>query len=218
MENNNNDIVIEESMDFNNSEFMDDTQDSSKSDIDFKNVKIKLLKGVFYKSDNKNLWRVLENNINSFRDFFIQIGLEVAFVSDEYAYLKQEEIDEDSDQNKLIHKKKFTYQQSLIIILLREFIHNYEDVDIGFKGYFINFEEIYDKFKDYLEKTYDEVKSLEKVTKKCIDELISANLLVEVDKKSGGSNFRRKYEIKKVIEEKITLDEIREFKERLENE
>jgi len=88
-----------------------------------------LFKGLFYKSDNESAWlELLENSRGMILEYFETIGLSVEVDEVEgYAYLKTIESDEESPQlPKLITARELSYKVSLLCVLLRKKIVDFE--------------------------------------------------------------------------------------------
>ncbi len=90
---------------------------------------ILLLKGIFYKSDNENaFFELLENSRYAIKEYFETIGLEVHIhEEDGYAYLRNIVYEEESEViPKLISTKNLSYKVSLLCVLLRQKIAQFE--------------------------------------------------------------------------------------------
>lgn len=180
----------------------------------------RLMQGIIYKEDNEKLWDSLKINLKTVSSYFNEIGIIVKY-SDEYSlcYLSErDDLDEDnSDEeniSKLIPKKKFTYLESLILIYLRQYLEqhnnlgNYEDKCI------ITLNEIYNQIKHSMPNSENESQQMKFIKRKCMNELINTGYV----KKEKSDDENIKYEIRRIIIFKITLDKLREFEEELKNE
>ncbi len=90
---------------------------------------ILLLKGIFYKKDNeKAFFELIGNSYNSIVQYFQTIGLEVLiFEDDGYAYLQNIDYeDEQESLPKLINSRPLSYKVSLLCVLLRQKIAQFE--------------------------------------------------------------------------------------------
>ena len=90
---------------------------------------ILLLKGLFYKSDNeKAFFELVHNSYGAIAEYFSTIGLDVMVdENDGYAYLKNK-IYEDEEESvpKLIQNRELSYKVSLLCVLLRKKIADFE--------------------------------------------------------------------------------------------
>lgn len=89
---------------------------------------IKLMTGVVYREVHEEVWRTLERDISTVRDHFAQIGVDVVVDDTEgYAYLKAREPDEGEDPlPRLVRRRALTYNVSLLLLLLRKRMVEFE--------------------------------------------------------------------------------------------
>lgn len=90
---------------------------------------ISLLKGIFYKEENqKAFFELLEGSRYVIQEYFQMIGLEVVvYEEDGFAYLQN--IEQQEDQTplpKLISKRALSYKVSLLCVLLRQKLAQFE--------------------------------------------------------------------------------------------
>lgn len=161
-----------------------------------------------------SLWNDVLNYQVEIQDYLTVIGLEL-FVKKEdgFAYLKELE---DSEGNTLgiISKRKIGFEASIIIVVLRqtleEFDQNPNQFDVNEK--FISFQEIKDEIELFLPETYNKVK-LMKDLEINIRRIVELGYLREISR----DDFDTTYQIHRIIKEKISLDQLQEFKNKLEN-
>ena len=161
-----------------------------------------------------SLWNDVLNYQVEIQDYLTIIGLELVVKKDDgFAYLKELE---DSEGNTLgiISKRKIGFEASIIIVVLRqtleEFDQNPNQFDVNEK--FISFQEIKDEIELFLPETYNKVKLMK-------DLEINIRRIVELGylRESSRDDFDAKYQIHRIIKEKISLDQLQEFKNKLEN-
>ncbi|MBN2824327.1 MAG: DUF4194 domain-containing protein [Campylobacterales bacterium] len=90
---------------------------------------ILLLKGIFYKKDNeKAFFELIESSYHAIVEYFATIGLEVHIHEDDgYAYLQNIEYENEEDVlPKLIPSRMLNYKVSLLCVLLRQKIAQFE--------------------------------------------------------------------------------------------
>ena len=90
---------------------------------------ILLLKGLFYKKDNeKAFYELIENSYGTIVEYFENMGLEVILdENDGYAYLQNIEYEKEDDVlPKLIQNRELSYKVSLLCVLLRKKIADFE--------------------------------------------------------------------------------------------
>ena len=161
-----------------------------------------------------SLWNDVLNYQVEIQDYLTIIGLELVVKKDDgFAYLKELE---DSEGNTLgiISKRKIGFEASIIIVVLRqtleEFDQNPNQFDVNEK--FISFQEIKDEIELFLPETYNKVK-LMKDLELNIRRIVELGYLREISR----DDFDAKYQIHRIIKEKISLDQLQEFKNKLEN-
>jgi hypothetical protein len=96
---------------------------------DAKTAIILLLKGLFYKTDNEKAFFELQNSsYGAISEYFYTIGLEVMLdIDDGYAYLQNKVYEEESEAlPKLISSRELNYKVSLLCVLLRKRIVDFD--------------------------------------------------------------------------------------------
>jgi len=88
-----------------------------------------LLKGLFYKSENENAWmELVDQSRGVISDYVSMIGLALEIDENEgYAYLKNMESEENQTPlPKLIQSRELSYKVSLLCVLLRKRVVDFE--------------------------------------------------------------------------------------------
>ncbi len=169
-----------------------------------------LLKGVFYKNDNEKAWgELIENSFSSIQEYFEVIGLDV-FVdeSEGYAYLKHKEYENEQEAPpKLIQKRELSYKVSLLCVLLRKEIVDF-DMQNESSRVIISKEDIKKELLLYLPQTFNEVKAF-----KDIDATIKK--VEELGFLSKMKNDEESYEIKRSIKAFVDTSWLKNFDEKL---
>lgn len=193
---------------------MEENKNNIETEVpNYSNVIIKLLQGIIYKED-KELWNLLNLNYNDIYDYFKIIGLIVVLKSDDgYCYLKQNP--EVENLYKLVTTTKLTYGASLLAIILREYLMEFEFTNsLNFKC-IIKYEDITERIQIFFPIESNQIRQL-KDFDRFINQLIHAELLNEI--KIDSSNLiERKFEIKRIIKDKISIEDLNQFKEELKN-
>ncbi|HBE70136.1 MAG TPA: hypothetical protein DDW52_18465 [Planctomycetaceae bacterium] len=98
-------------------------------------IAVRLLQGVVYNDDNLTLWEVLLRNVSPLSEFFGRLGLYL--IVDEtsaMAYLRQPEDDEVPPDYqsvpRLFRRTKLGYDATLLAVLLRDVLRQYEEEDL----------------------------------------------------------------------------------------
>ena len=166
---------------------------------------IKLFNGVLYKNDHPKLWLELEKSYATISDYLKPLGVEVIFDESEgYAYLQNLEMEEDFPV--LLRKRTLSYKVSLLIVLLRKRLTQF-DMQSDDSRAIISKEEIVEMFELFLGESFNEVKQqkeIEGTVKKVVD-------LGFLKKLKSSEN----YEIKRVIKSFVDAQWLDEFDKRL---
>ena len=98
-------------------------------------VAIRLLQGVIYNDDNREVWNLLLANISPLTDYFAKLGLLlVVNETDAMAYLVQPEVDNGPPEfdtlPRLFRRTPLGYDTTLLCVLLRDDLRQFEEVDI----------------------------------------------------------------------------------------
>ena len=133
-----------------------------------------LMKGLFDRSDNEKAWEALTGPAyGTITDYFEVIGLEpVVDEAEGYAYLRQKEPEEDETPlPKLIPARELGYKVSLLCVLLRKRIADFDMQSDDFRAV-VTKEELVEQLLLFMPETFDEVKlrrELESTIKKVED-------------------------------------------------
>ena len=172
---------------------------------------VKLLKQPI--ENHQSLWQDVLNYQVEIQNYLNLIGLELVVKKDEgFAYLRELE-DREGNTIGLVSKRKIGFEASIILVVLRqsleEFDQNPTQFDVSEK--FITYQEIKDEVELFLPETYNKVKLLKDLDLN-IRRIVDLGYLKEIDK----NEFETKYQIHRIIKEKVTLDQLQEFKNKLE--
>jgi len=172
---------------------------------------VKLLKQPI--ESNQTLWQDVINYQVEIQNYLNMIGLELVVKKDEgFSYLRELE-DREGNTLGLVSKRKIGFEASIILVVLRqsleEFDQNPTQFDVSEK--FITFHEIKEEVELFLPETYNKVKLLKDLDLN-IRRIVDLGYLKEIDK----NEFETKYQIHRIIKEKVSLDQLQEFKNKLE--
>lgn len=171
---------------------------------------VKLLKSPVER--NSPVWDDVVNYQIEIQDYISQIGLELIVKKDEgFAFIKQYE-DSEGNTLGLIVRRQIGFETSIILVVLRQSLEEFDSNPTQFQvtEKFITDSEIKEELELFLQEGYNRLrflKDLDKYIKKVVD----LGYLKEVSKK----DHETKYQIHRIIKEKITLDILQEFKTKL---
>ena len=89
---------------------------------------IELMRGVVYRETHEDTWTTLDRHLGPVRDHFATIGVDVVLDQSEgYAYLRSEDVDDESQVlPRLVKRRSLTYHVSLLLVLLRKRLVEFE--------------------------------------------------------------------------------------------
>jgi hypothetical protein len=180
----------------------------------YAHVIIKLLQGPVY-VDEKATWRDLLAYSSPIRDYFGRIGIELIINDiDGFARIVQPEADE-HDENplpRLMRKQTMTYETTLLCVILREMLEEFDVISEGNK-LFLTQKEI----KERIELFYKEQANKSKLWKelgKPINSLTSIGIL-KLTREDETNKDNNQYEVKRIIKALISNDKLEEIKNKL---
>jgi len=171
---------------------------------------ILLLKGILYKKEHeKEFFELVNNSFGAISDYFETIGLEVVVdENDGYAYLKNR-VEEDGEESlpKLIASRELSFKVSLLCVILREKIAEFEmqsDNEIAI----VTSEELVERLLVFLENEFNEIK-IKKEIETTIKRVEDLGFLKKIKDKDGV------FEIKPSIKAFVDAQWLDEFDKRL---
>mgnify|MGYP002543091772 FL=1 len=171
---------------------------------------IKLLKGVV--ENNDVVWNDLLTYQADIQNYISTMGLELIVKKDEgFAFIKQTILDDDKTIN-LVSRRQYGFEVSVMLVVLR---HMLEDFDSNptlsqATDRYVTAEDIKEETDMFLPVSYNKVK-FEKELDNNIDKIVDFGFLVAPKNKEG----EKRYRIHRIIKEKVTLDDLLDFKKQL---
>jgi hypothetical protein len=171
---------------------------------------VRLLKGTVER--NNSVWVDIITYQDEIQDYINIIGLELIIKKDEgFAFVKQVE-QEDGTKLNLVSRRQIGFETSIVLVVLRHILEDF-DSDPTKTQYFEKFitnTEIKEEVELFLPEKYNKVKFI-----KDLDGYIKSaenlGFLKEVKKMETGT----RYQIHRIVKEKITLNDLQEFKNKL---
>ncbi len=177
-------------------------------------VCVKLLQGPVYRTGNKDsVWSVLQAWQSEIDKYFWTIGLHV-FIdnADGYAFLEQRELGEEEESiPKLIQERPLTVQDSLLCVLFREALDQFDTSQNQSENLILSTSEI----KDRLDTFFPEKKDQTKVYRRLDESLNRLRDLSFIREIETTNTFDRVFEIRRIIKAKINADFITDFRDKL---
>ncbi len=172
---------------------------------------VKLLKDTVEK--NSNVWESILNYQSEIQTFVSQIGLELIIKRDEgFAYLKQFE-DSEGNTLGLVTRRQIGFETSIVLVVLRQSLEEFDNspTQIQATEKFLTDTEIKEEIELFLPEKYNRVKFMKEINT-YITNAEKLGYLKEVSKKDNAT----KYQVQRIIKEKVTLDVLQSFKLKLE--
>lgn len=171
---------------------------------------ILLLKGLFYKSDHEKAWsELIENSFGAIHDHFEVMGLDVIIDESEgYAYLQNKIYEEDEIAlPKLIQSRELSYKVSLICVLLRKKMADFDMQNESTKAV-VSQEDIKEEVKIFLPQKFNEVKFFKEIES-------SIRKVEELGFLKKLKNEAQSYEIRRSIKAFVDASWLDDFNKRL---
>ena len=171
---------------------------------------VKLLKSPIERSSN--FWDDVVNYQTEIQEYISQIGLELIVKKDEgFAFVKQFE-DSEGNTLGLIIRRQIGFEASIVLVVLRQSLEEFDSNPTQFQvaEKFITASEIKDEVELFLPEKFNRVKFLKEM-ESYINKIAELGYLKEVSKKDNET----KYQIHRIIKEKVTLDILQDFKSKL---
>ncbi|MBR08959.1 MAG: hypothetical protein CMP48_14920 [Rickettsiales bacterium] len=177
---------------------------------------VKLLQGPVFE-DHQDVWNEVLQYQVELTQYFERIALEVIIDKrDGYAYLKQIELDESGSTIGLIRRMPLTYDLTLVCVLLREWLLEFESSDLETANLYITPKEFRDRMEMFFKEKTNELKFIKELNRH-LDQCVDMGFLKLVHKDTT-SHDEYRYEVKRILKARVTIDELSKFKQQLEDE
>ncbi len=173
---------------------------------------VRLLKGTVNKKDS--IWGDIILYKKEIADYINIIGLELIIQEEDgYAFVKQFIIDEDDNTLGLVNRRSIGFEVSVVLVILRQMLEEFESnpVEIQSTTKYILKEDLKAEIERFLPKKYNTVQFLKELDSH-INKIVDLKYLKEVSE----NDEEPKYIIHKIIKDKVSLDVLNDFKNKLE--
>lgn len=170
---------------------------------------VRLLKSTVER--NSNVWNDIITYQSEIQDYLGKIGLELIFKKDEgFAFVKQLE-DSEGNTLGLVQRRQIGFETSIVLVVLRQSLEEFDSnpTQLATEKFITN-TDIKDELELFLPEKYDRVKFIKELDR-YINAAVELGYLKEISKKDNET----KYQIHRIIKEKITLDILQEFQNKL---
>jgi hypothetical protein len=171
---------------------------------------VRLLKGTVER--NNFVWNDIITYQDDIQDYISVIGLELIIKKDEgFAFVKQVE-QEDGTTLNLVSRRQIGFETSIVLVVLRQILEDYDSNPTETQSFekFITHTEIKDEVELFLPEKYNKVKFIKELDG-YIKNAKDSGFLREVKKMENET----RYQIHRIIKEKITLNDLQTFKNKL---
>jgi hypothetical protein len=149
--------------------------------------------------------------------YFEKIALElIVDKRDGYAYLKQLELDDMGNTIGLIRRMPLSYELTLICVLLREWLQEFEVNDLETANLYITPKQFRERLEMFFKEKANEVKFIKELNK-YLDSCEKMGFLKLV-RPDAANPDEHTYEVRRIIKARITNEELLRFKAQLEDE
>lgn len=170
---------------------------------------VKLLKSPVERTST--VWEDVINYQREIQEYINQIGLELIVKKDEgFAFVRQFENSEGETLG-LVTRRQIGFEASIVLVVLRQSLEDFDSNPTQLATEkFITDTEIRDELELFLQEGYNKLK-FKKDLDKYIRNVVELGYLREINKKDNET----KYQIHRIIKEKITLDTLQDFQTKL---
>jgi len=173
---------------------------------------VRLLKGTVNKNDS--VWSDVLLYQQDINEYINTIGLELILKEDDgFAFIKQFEIDDEGNTIGLVSRRQIGFEASVVLVILRQLIEDFENNPVEFLSTekFISKTELKEEIEMFLPEKYNKVQFLNDLDS-YIRKIKDLGYLKEIQE----NDEETKYHVHKIIKEKVTIDTLVEFKNKLE--
>lgn len=168
------------------------------------------MKGVV--ENNDTVWSDILTYQTEIQDYISLMGLELILKKDEgFAFIKQRTNDDAKTVN-LVSRRQYGFELSVMLVVLRQMLEDFDSnptLSQATDKYVTAFE-IKEETEMFLPSTYNKAK-FEKELDNNIERIVDFGFLVAPKSNDGET----RYKIHRIIKEKITLDDLLDFKKQL---
>ena len=170
---------------------------------------VRLLKSTVERTSN--VWEDLINYQHEIQEYIGLIGLELIVKKDEgFAFVIQLE-DNEGNTLGLVTRRQIGFETSIVLVVLRQSLEEFDSNPTQLATEkFITDSEIKDELELFLQEGYNKLK-FQKDLDSYIKRVVDLGYLKEISKKDNET----KYQIHRIIKEKITLNILQEFQNKL---
>ncbi|HLY26459.1 MAG TPA: DUF4194 domain-containing protein [Aggregatilineales bacterium] len=176
---------------------------------------IRLLQGIVY-VDDREVWEQILRHQSAISAYFAQMGVELYLnENDGFAYLTQPDMEDDAGEivvlPRLTRRRALTYSVTLVLVLLREELNQFDTTNMESDKLIISSEELFALMRPfYVPKGGDE-RTLNRQMDHDVNQVVELGFLKKLEVE-GQIHFL----VRPVLKSRINSDELAKIKEKLE--
>ena len=171
---------------------------------------IKLLKGVV--DNNDTVWGDILTYQADIQNYISVMGLELIVKKDDgFAFIRQLMLDDTKTIN-LVSRRQYGFDVSVMLVVLRQMLEDFDSnpTESQAADKYVTSLDIKEETEMFLPASYNKVK-FEKELDNNIERIVGFGFLVPPKNNEG----EKRYKIHRIIKEKITIDDLLNFKKQL---
>lgn len=171
---------------------------------------IKLLKGVV--DNNDTVWGDILTYQADIQNYISVMGLELIVKKDDgFAFIRQLMLDDTKAIN-LVSRRQYGFDVSVMLVVLRQMLEDFDSnpTESQAADKYVTSLDIKEETEMFLPASYNKVK-FEKELDNNIERIVGFGFLVPPKNNEG----EKRYKIHRIIKEKITIDDLLDFKKQL---
>ena len=171
---------------------------------------IKLLKGVV--DNNDTVWGDILTYQAEIQNYISVMGLELIVKKDDgFAFIRQLMLDDTKTIN-LVSRRQYGFDVSVMLVVLRQMLEDFDSnpTESQAADKYVTSLDIKEETEMFLPASYNKVK-FEKELDNNIERIVGFGFLVPPKNNEG----EKRYKIHRIIKEKITIDDLLDFKKQL---
>lgn len=180
--------------------------------LPYTSVFIKLLKGPLDYTE-KSAWEKLMQYKSELPAFLMQLGLRLVLnEEDGYAYIEQTSSEEEETTVSWIIRRPLTYEESVMLVLLRDMMADFETSEISSRELIRKRREIKESAELFFKEVPSRVKFLKEIDR-LIDKMEEYGFLDIADDNEVSDEQR--FRIKKIIKARVDSEQLEDFIQQL---
>lgn len=179
-------------------------------------VIIRLLQDVIYEEDKQ--WKELMAHQNAVTEYFERIGVKLVInENDGFAYVFQPEHEEEDETKvpRLVKRTPLSYETTMISVLLREMLEEYDVKGTDSVKLFITNKDIKEKIELFFPDRNNRVKLIKNFDT-YINSVINLGFL-KITREDPKDKDNTQYEVKRILKAKISNEKLEEIKLKLQD-